>query len=300
MADENHPLASGPADGHHTVWQRGSVFRMKTTLIVTALAVGSFYIIGLCLLTLLQRRYVFVPARDRPDLSACPIASAREMAVHTSDGLELLAWYVSPDDDTKPVILYLHGNGHHIGYRAPRLAYLNRLGWGALLLEYRGFGGNPGAPTETGLIQGARAAYETLRRLGIPSQRIILWGESLGTGVAVRLATDVEVGAVMLESPYTSILAIGQKQFPFVPVAWLLKDRFDLIGRIPSVHAPVLIMVGGQDRVVPPAMSQAVFAAANGPKVMWLAPEAGHNDLAAAGAFDAVEAFVQKYYGFTP
>jgi uncharacterized protein len=146
------------------------------------------------------------------------------------------------------------------------------------------------------LYQDARAGYEALRALGISGHRILLWGESLGAGVAVRLATEVQVGAVLLESPYSSITAVAQKQFPLVPVSLLLRDRFDLIGRIGAVHVPVLVMTGGRDEVIPPAMGKAVFAAANEPKVFWLAPDAGHNDMAEAGAFDAARSFVSQYW----
>lgn len=164
------------------------------------------------------------------------------------------------------------------------------------MLEYRGYGGNPGEPSEVGLFADARAAYTTLRDGGLPASRIVLWGESLGTGVAVKLASEVAVGAVLLESPYTSIADIAQRRFPYIPVAWLLRDRFDLIGRIGAVHAPVLVMTGELDDIVPPAMARAVFAAANQPKAFWYAPGAGHNDLADAGAFDAARAFVAEHW----
>jgi fermentation-respiration switch protein FrsA (DUF1100 family) len=242
-----------------------------------------------------QRRYLYFPEATRPDVATTGVASARTITVSTQDGLDLLAWLSPAANEAKPVVLYLHGNGGHIGYRARRLAQMNSLGWGVLLLEYRGFGGNPGTPTEAGLYLDAQAAYAALLALRIPARRIVLWGESLGTGIAVRLAAEMEVGAVLLESPYTSLLAIGQKRFPFVPVSWLLRDRFDLIGRIGAVHAPLLVMTGGRDDVIPPAMGQAVFAAANHPKVFWLAPDAGHNNLAEAGAFDVVQAFVSKH-----
>ena len=272
---------------------------MQTALIVLALLAVTLYCAAVGILAWQQRRFLYVPDTHRPDLSGCGVARARPITVHTKDGLDLLAWLVPPADDAQPVVLYLHGNGGHIGYRALRFARLAGFGWGVLLLEYRGFGGNPGTPTEAGLYEDARAGYAALRAFGIPARRIVLWGESLGTGVAVHLATEVEVGAVMLESPYTSITAIGQKQFPFVPVALLLRDRFDLIGRIKGVRAPVLVMMGGRDSVVPPAMSRTVFAAANEPKMSWLAADAGHNNLVEAGAFDVVRSFISKHWAAT-
>ena len=273
---------------------------MKTVLIVAAFAVAGVYLLGVGLLVLLQRRFIFLPDRTRPELAATGIPGAREVSVRTRDGLDLLAWFVPPADETHPVVLYLHGNAGTIGNRALRMEALNRFGWGVLLLEYRGFGGNIGIVGEDGLNTDALAGYAAIRAMGVSANHILLWGESLGTGVAVRLATEVDVGAVMLEAPYTSIMAIGQKRFPFVPVSWLLRDRFDLIGRIARVRAPVLVMAGGQDNIVPPAMSRAVFAAAQGKKVLWLAQDAGHNDLVAAGALDVARAFVAENWAVTP
>ena len=256
---------------------------MKTALIVTAVLAVGLYCLVVGLLAWQQRRILYVPDPRRPDLQATGIASARTWTVHTQDGLDLLAWWVPAASDGGPVVLYLHGNGGNIANRAHRFAQLNRFGWGMLLPEYRGYGGNPGAPTETGLFEDARAAYATLRASGVAASRIVLWGESLGTGLAVRLAGEVEVAAVMLESPYTSIAAVARQRFPFAPVDRLIRDRFELLSRIAAVRVPLLVMTGGRDRIVPPAMGHAVFAAANQPKVFWLAQDAGHNDLMAEG-----------------
>ena len=272
---------------------------MISKLIVAALTAGGLYCAVVGLLALRQRHLLYLPDTSRPLLPGA-VAAARALSVHTEDGLDLLAWLTPPADDAQPVVLYLHGNGGNIGHRASRFARLSRLGWGVLLLEYRGYGGNAGAPTEAGIHADARAGYAALRGFGVPAQRIVLWGESLGTGVAVRLATEVDVGAVVLESPYTSIMAIAQQRFPFVPVAWLLRDRFDLIGRIPKVRAPVLVMTGERDAIVPPEMGREVFAAAREPKVFWLAQTAGHNDLGEAGAFDVVQAFVREHWTASP
>ena len=273
---------------------------MMSKLIVAALGAGALYCAAVGFLALQQRRFLYFPDTTRPVLPATVVPTARTLTVHTEDRLDLLAWLAPPANDAQPVVLYLHGNGGNIGYRAMRFARLSRLGWGVLLLEYRGYGGNPGAPTEAGLYADARAGYAMLLASGISAQRIVLWGESLGSGVAVHLATEVEVGTVLLEAPYTSILAIAQQRFPVVPVALLLRDRFDLIDRIGAVRAPVLVMTGAKDAIVPPSMGRAVFAAAPEPKLFWLAPNAGHNDLAEAGAFDVVQNFVRDHWKASP
>jgi uncharacterized protein len=273
---------------------------MRTKLIVAVLIVIGLYGAAVGLLAWQQRRFLYIPDTGQPTFPGAAAANARALTVHTEDGLDLLAWLAPPADDAQPVVLYLHGNGGNIGYRSTRFIQLSHLGWGVLLLEYRGYGGNPGAPSEAGLNADARAGYAALRGSGIPAQRILLWGESLGTGIAVRLATEVGVGAVLLESPYTSITAVAQQRFPWVPVAWLLQDRFDLISRIGAVRAPVLVMTGGHDNIVPPAMGRAVFAAAHEPKVFWLAPDAGHNNLGEAGAFDVAQEFVRQHWKGSP
>jgi fermentation-respiration switch protein FrsA (DUF1100 family) len=269
---------------------------MKTALIATPVLAVVLYGLLVGLLAWQQRRFLYLPDRRRPNLASTGVAEAQAVTLTTRDGLDLLAWWVPPADGTMPVVLYLHGNGGNIEYRGRRFAQASRLGWGMLLLDYRGYGGNPGTPTEAGLLEDARTAYAWLATDGVAAPRIVLWGESLGTGVAVNLATETKVGALLLESPYTSIVAIAQLRFPYAPVDWLIRDRFDLIGRIAAIRTPVLVMTAGRDRIVPPAMGRAVFAVANEPKRFWVAAEAGHNGLAEAGLFDTVQAFLRDYW----
>jgi fermentation-respiration switch protein FrsA (DUF1100 family) len=268
-----------------------------------ALIAGGCLAISYCLIAaalfLLQRRILFRPDRPRPDLPRIVVPGLREVTVTTPDGLPLLCWYLPPKgtsgggaDDR--VVLYLHGNAGHIGHRAFRLGLYHSLGWGVLLLGYRGFGGNPGRPSEAGLLIDARAGLAAIRDMGFPPDRILLWGESLGSGVAVSLAAEQTVAAVLLEAPYTSIIDMGRRRFPFVPVRWLLLDRFDSLRTIRDVHAPVMVMHGARDRIVPVEMGRAVFDAANEPKELWIAVDAGHVDLVEAGAIEAAGAFVQK------
>ena len=237
-----------------------------------------------------QRKLLFQPNTSRPDLAQAEVPGLRSIEV-AADGLTLLAWY-KPAQDGKPTLLYLHGNGGNLDNRIPRVRRFAETGWGLLFLEYRGYGGNPGAPSEAGLAADAAGALDFLRAQGIGSERVVLYGESLGTGLAVRLATGRNFAAMVLESPYTSIAAIAEAMYPFLPVDLLIRDRFDLLSRIGQVHTPLLVLQGGQDQVVPPRMSSQVFAAANQPKQLWTAPQAGHEDLMRFGAFDAVLEFV--------
>ena len=253
------------------------------------------YLAFLVALTLGQRRVLYKPDRVAPDAAEAGVPGLQVLRAATDDGLALLAWYVPPARPGGCVVLYFHGNNRSIGSRADRLRDLAAVGWGVLMQEYRGYGGNPGAPSEDGLMRDARAGLALLLARGIGGERILLWGESLGSGVAVRLASERAVAAVLLESPYTSIAAIARARYRLVPVDLLLRDRFDSLACIGGVRAPVLVMQGALDDVVPPAMGRALMAAATAPKRLWVAPDAGHFDIWEAGALAAAVDFVRAH-----
>ncbi|MBR0666166.1 alpha/beta hydrolase [Roseomonas hellenica] len=246
---------------------------------------------------LFQHRLMYFPDRTRPDPVLAGLHGVIEGHVTAEDGLRLLTWTVPPAGDDKPVLLYLHGNGGNLLHRAPRIQRFAALGWGVVMLEWRGYGGNPGSPSEPGLLRDARAALAAIAEAGIPASRIVLWGESLGTGIAVALAAERPdaVAAVLLESPYTSMLALAARHYRWLPARWLLRDRYDSLARIGGITAPILIMTGGRDWLVPPAMGDALAAAARAPVERWNAPEAGHNDLGAAGAVEAAAEFLGRH-----
>jgi fermentation-respiration switch protein FrsA (DUF1100 family) len=241
-----------------------------------------------------QRRLLFLPDRTSPDPQRVGIPGIEVLRLSTADGLFLIAWYLPPADPDGFVVLYLHGNGGHIGHRAERLRKFRAAGWGALLVEYRGYGGNPGAPSEAGFLLDAEAGLAALQGLGAGAERTLLWGESLGSNLAVRLAAGRDFAAVLLESAFTSVAALAWRRYPFVPVDLLLKDRFDTLSCIGAVRSPVLFLMGGRDRLVPPEMGRTLFAAVTAPKEIWLAPEADHNDLGMFGAMEAAVAFVRR------
>jgi fermentation-respiration switch protein FrsA (DUF1100 family) len=263
-------------------------------VLIGAGVLATLYVLVVAALVLLQRRILFPSDNTRPDLARVPVAGVREITVTTPDGLSLLGWFMPPASDSAPVALCLHGNAGHIGHRAYRLAPFQRLGWGVLMLEYRGYGGNPGHPSETGLLIDARAGYAALRAMNVPPERILLWGESLGSGLAARLAAEQPVAAVFLEAPYTSITDIARARFPYAPVRWLLRDHFDTMRVIADIHVPVFVMHGVRDRTIPVAMGRAVYEAAHQPKELWIAPDAGHADLIEAGAIAAAGEFLNR------
>ena len=247
-------------------------------------------------LYLFQRQLLYFPDRTRPELFGLEQLGVREVTLSTEDGLSLLSWYL-PARPGQPVIAYFHGNGGHIGYRAERLLRFAREGYGVLMAEYRGYGGNLGAPSETGFYADGRAALAFLDRNGVAPTRLVLYGESLGSGVAVKLAAEHQVAAVILEAPPTSVAEVAQCHFPYVPASRMVTDRFDSLSRIGKVKAPILLLHGERDRVVPVRYGRALFNAAPEPKEGWFVPEAGHEDLARYGSLDAVVAFIERRLG---
>jgi hypothetical protein len=241
-----------------------------------------------------QRRLLYHPNRTRPRLADLTALGVREVALPTKDRLTLASWYLPPPE-TQPVIAYFHGNGGHIGYRAERLRRFAAAGCGVLLAEYRGYGGNRGQPAETGLYADGEAALDFLAGAGIDAGRIVLWGESLGSGVAVYLAARRRVAALVLEAPFTSVAAAARHHYRFVPAAALLvRDRFDSLSRIGRVTAPLLVLHGERDRIVPASHGRALLAAATAPKEGWFCPAGGHKDLIQFGALDTALDFIER------
>ncbi len=263
---------------------------MLYALLGSALAAYGVLVGGLYVF---QRHLLYFPGAGRPELGDLAALGVREITLKTVDGLSLLSWYLPPRDG-HPVIAYLHGNGGHIGYRADRLRWFARNGYGVLMAEYRGYGGNPGTPSEAGLVADGAAALDFLGGQGIAPNRLVLYGESLGSGVAVPLAAERKIASLILEAPFTSVGEVAQYHYSFIPAAALVRDRFDSLARIGAVKAPILVLHGEQDRVVPLRFGRALFDAAPEPKELWFSQEAGHEDLVRYGAFEAVLDFLQR------
>lgn len=216
-----------------------------------------------------------------------------EVQIKTSDGLTLLSWY-KPAKNGYPTLMYLQGNMGHIGYRISLIRPYLRQGYGVLLLGYRGYGGNPGKPSKPGLLEDSKAGWEFLRSQSMPSSCIVIYGESLGTGPAIQLASEHEAAALILYAPYTSLVELGNHHYPFLPINWLLKDRFDSLSKIAAVHAPILIAVAENDYVVPLRFGTTLFKAANNPKQFVMFPDLGHNDMLQMSQRQMID-FIAKY-----
>ena len=246
---------------------------------------------GLCLVLLLtQRSLMYLPDRTRTLPEAAGLPQAMEIVLTPADGEKVLAWHVPPRPN-KPVVLYFHGNGGALAHRVDRFRTLIEDGIGLVALSYRGYGGSAGTPSQNGLLQDAAAAYSFAAE-HYPPDRIVAWGESLGSAVAIGLAAEKPVAAMVLEAPFTSAVNIAAEVYPYIPVRLLMWDQFRSEERISRVRAPVLILHGERDRTIPIAHGERLFARANEPKRMVRFREGGHNGLDAHGALRAVQQFL--------
>lgn len=225
------------------------------------------------------------PARiGMPDISV--------VQVTTTDGLDLSIWYKKASPGC-PTIVYFHGNDGDVRSRAFKMEPFLSAGWGGAFAEYRGYGGNPGIPSETGLYEDARATIRYLSAERVPSEEVFFLGESLGSGVAVKMAEELAPAGLILLAPYTSISDVAQFMYWFLPAGLLTRDSFPSISRIGYVHKPVLIIHGEQDKTIPVALARKLLAAAAEPKEGVFIPGAGHDNLFAMGAIDAIADFVE-------
>lgn len=224
----------------------------------------------------LQRRLVYFPDSEKPNPQGFHAQDMQVIQIHVADGLTLNSWY-KPPMDKKPTVLYLHGNAGNIGSRMYLVRQFLSAGFGVFLLEYRGYGGNPGSPTELGFYQDGRAAIQFLRQQGIPEHNVVLYGESLGTGVATQLATEYPICALILQSPYTSLTALARYHYFWLPIP--LMDKYDSLSRIKKIHVPILMLHGQLDEVVPYSQGLTLFHMANQPKQWIKFPDKGHHNL---------------------
>lgn len=249
-------------------------FRLVTLLLIPILLYAA---ICLCMWAM-QRQLMYVPYRDVQRPGFYGLEGVEDIRLQSADGTKVQAWYAAAKPNY-PVLLFFHGNGGHLGYRAHYFGMLREKGFGLLALSYRGYGVSEGRPSEQGFYQDARAMMHYASDvLKLPPEKIVLYGESIGTGVAVQMATEFPVALVALQSPYSSITEVASSIYPWLPVRWLLKDRFDSISKIKNVHAPLLVMHGELDTVVPLRFGRALYEAADEPKAAVYFKEHGHND----------------------
>jgi len=210
-----------------------------------------------------QRRFIYLPYGSPDVLAGAVLDRGVDVRLHTEDGLDLTAWWAPAGGSARgATVLVAPGNAGSRVLRVPLARGLAAAGFDVLLVEYRGYGGNPGSPTEEGLAADVRAAYQYLvEERGVDPGRLVLFGESLGGAVLTRLATERPVGGLVLRSPFTSLADVGERVYPMLPVRALLLDRFPLLEHLRSVRVPVAVVAGGADEVVPVEQSRTVASA---------------------------------------
>jgi len=264
------------------------LYTLLAALVAYLLVVGCIYAF--------QRHLMYHTDRNIGPPAQYHLSGFSEGFVTTSDNETIQFWY-HPADAGFPTIVYYHGNAYTLGDRADIFSAMSSKGFGLLAISYRGYGKSTGEPTEQGIYIDARTAlHYALESLHIPVSHVILFGESLGTGVAVQMATEYDVGGIVLQSPYTSVEERAAEIYNFVPVKYLIKDKYDTIDKIAYVKAPLLLFHGDRDVVIPVAHGHAVLAAATSPKDAFFFPENGHNDFDSAVISEHVLHFADKYH----
>lgn len=228
----------------------------------------------------IQRQFVYFPDRTQVPPATEVIPGARDVTLHTDDGLELGAWFVpaDPDSDVRMAVLLAPGNGGNRAGRAGLAEELRRRGLAVLLLDYRGYGGNPGSPDESGLLADATAGVRALEELGYPSERTIYLGESIGSGVVAALQGSLPPAGMVLRSPFTDLAAVGAHHYPFLPVRLLLRDRFPVLEHVQRSDVPLTVVYGDRDRIVPTELSAQLAEAAPNLVEEVILAGADHND----------------------
>jgi len=240
-----------------------------------------------------QRKLMYFPDRERVQPGAVGLPNVSERVLKTPDGARVVAWYGKARPG-QPTLLYFHGNGGSLSIRAERIRRFMAEGWGVYMMTYRGYGGSTGSPTEVANVADARLAHGALVLEGVAPHSIILYGESLGTGIATRIAVERSVAGLILEAPFTSIVDVAAQAYPFLPVRAFLADRYETSRYIANVKVPLLILHGERDGVVPVAMGREVARLANEPKRLVVFADGRHSNLYVDGnnAIDVVRRWI--------
>jgi len=265
---------------------------MRLLLNISILAVAVYC--GLVLLLyIFQRNLLYHPSTKNSKPADYGISEMALVEIITSDGLKLDAWFKEAEEG-KQTILYLHGNAGHLGHRSIKVKNYLDAGFGLLLLGYRGYGGNSGKPSEKKLYIDGRAALSFLIKYQVPLSNTIIYGESLGTGVAVEIARNLRINCLVLEAPFSSMTDVATHHFFYLPTRFLLKDHYNSIGKINEITAPIFFVHGEMDTVVPWKFGKRLYDVAPQPKELLLIENANHNNLYEFGASNAIIKFIER------
>ena len=218
-----------------------------------------------------------------------------EIFIKVDEEIQLKSWVIKKDFKKYKTLIIFHGNAGHLSNRIYKLNELYKLDINILLISWRGFSGNNGSPTENNLYADAEASIKWLNEEGVKNNQIILYGESLGSGVAVEIGKKNKYNSVILESPFTSIEDSAKIYYPYLPVRLLLKDRFDSISKIKKINVPIFIMHGKKDDVIPYSMGKKLFEKANNPKYSYFTSDDDHMMEFNPSLLQQIKVFIEKY-----
>jgi fermentation-respiration switch protein FrsA (DUF1100 family) len=233
------------------------------------------YLIILTYIYLFQRNLLYHPLDNDYQGDAINF-DYNEIFIQNNEGIKLKAWLHEKDLINKKTIIFFHGNAGNLKNRNYKLNELSKFDINFLIIAYRGFSGNQGKPSEQGLYEDARSALDWLKIKGVKEKNFILYGESLGTAVAIETAQGKDLAGIILESPFTSMVELAQKYYPFLPVKFLLKDRYETIKKLPNINSPLLVLHGKLDDIVPFSMGKKLFETANEPKFKYFIDNDDH------------------------
>lgn len=268
---------------------------MVTAILAAAASLVGLYLLVLLGLMLFQRDMIYRPDPTRTDPADIGLSEMMPVAVRAQDGRQITSWYAPPLHPHAPTLVMFHGNAGTNARRAHKARFLLDAGFGVFMAEYRGYGGNSGRPSEADLTADARAVLDWLTGRGVEPGRMVLCGESIGSGVAMAMTAEIEPLAVILECPFTALADLAPRYVPTWLARLLMRDHFDNLSRIARLKAPLLIVHGEQDSLTPPAMARALIAAAGSPdKGAVFLPLAHHNDLWDHGAERPILDFLRR------
>ncbi len=261
----------------------------KKTMLDILTFIVLFYVLALIALYFGQRHMIYLPDRTKPNITA----DIQLVEIQTNDNLNISTWYKPPSQTDKPTIILFHGNAGHHAHRYFQLKFFSDLGYGFLIAGYRGYGGNEGKPSETGFYNDARGYIKWLKdNKSVDGKKLIIMGESIGTGTAVQMAKEHDVKALILISPFYSLYRLAQDMYPIFPAKYVLKDQYLSNEKITEIDAPLFIIHGQKDNVIPYKHALDLFNLAIEPKQIKDFPQAKHNDIFSFGALNEIETFL--------
>lgn len=240
-----------------------------------------------------QRDMMYIPSLERVAPADVGLDAVEEVALTTASGVELVSWFAQPQAG-RPTVLFFHGNAGAVNHRAHRFRELMGHGYGVFVLGYPGYGGNAGEPSEPGLHEAAQLAYDYLRESGIDFGDIVIYGESIGSGVAVQLAARVDAKGLVLEAPMSSAVAVAREHYPLLVAAFFLRDSYRSEDYIERIDMPLLVIHGKMDAIIPLRLGQELVDRATEPKKLVVIEGAGHNNLSDYSTRRIVREFIES------